>query len=181
MRLVFLYGPPGVGKLTVGSALAALTGCKLFHNHLTVNLVTSLFPPNSAAWNRLAAQIRRAVFTEAAQEGVDLILTRAPRIADQAEVARVRTMIEPVRAAGGAILFVQLVCDREELLRRVQRDERLTQRKLTDPRVLVELYDLTTVLPFEPQLRLDVTATPPAEAALQIAEHFQLGLDLLAR
>ncbi len=35
MQLVFLYGPPGVGKLTVGNALSALTGYKLFHNHLT--------------------------------------------------------------------------------------------------------------------------------------------------
>ncbi len=36
MRLVFIYGPPGVGKLTVARELAALTGFKLFHNHLTV-------------------------------------------------------------------------------------------------------------------------------------------------
>ena len=42
MRLVVLYGPPGVGKLTVGTELSELTGFKLFHNHLTVNLVTSV-------------------------------------------------------------------------------------------------------------------------------------------
>ena len=180
MRLVFLYGPPGVGKFTIGNALAAQTGFKLFHNHLTVNLVTSLFPPNSEAWNRLAAQIRRAAFTEAAQQGVDLILTRAPRLADQAEVERVRTMIEPVRAAGGSVLFVQLVCDRRELLIRVQREERLEQRKLTDPQVLIEMYDLTAMLPFEPQLYLDVTSIPPDEAAHQIAKHFQLRSDSVA-
>ncbi len=45
MRLVFIYGPPGVGKLTVATALATLTGYRLCHNHLTVNLVTALFPP----------------------------------------------------------------------------------------------------------------------------------------
>ena len=53
MRLVFIYGPPGVGKLTVATALATLTGYRLCHNHLTVNLVTALFPPNTAAWDRL--------------------------------------------------------------------------------------------------------------------------------
>ena len=44
MRLVVLYGPPGVGKLTVGGELATLTGFRLFHNHLTVNLATAIFP-----------------------------------------------------------------------------------------------------------------------------------------
>src|ERR1700687_711257 len=80
MRLVVLYGPPGVGKLTIGTELSELTGFKLFHNHLTVDLVTSVFPPGSEAWNRLARRIRLAVFAEAAHEGVDLILTRAARV-----------------------------------------------------------------------------------------------------
>ena len=42
MRLVFLYGPPAVGKLTVAKALARLTGYKVFHNHLTIDLVASI-------------------------------------------------------------------------------------------------------------------------------------------
>jgi len=35
MKLVFIYGPPAVGKLTVANALAKVTGFKVFHNHLT--------------------------------------------------------------------------------------------------------------------------------------------------
>jgi chloramphenicol 3-O-phosphotransferase len=174
MRLVVLYGPPGVGKLTVGTALSELTGFKLFHNHLTVNLVTSVFPPGSEAWNRLAARIRLDMFAEAAREGVDLVLTRAPRAADQAETDRVRAMIEPVCAAGGTVLFVQLKCDREELLVRVQTDARRAHNKLTDPEVLVNLFDLDATLPFDPHLRIDTTRMPPAEAAATIARHFSL-------
>lgn len=174
MQLVLIYGPPGVGKLTVGSALAALTGFRLFHNHLTVNLVTALFPPNTEAWNRLARQIRLATFTEAAREGVDLILTRAPRTAAPDEVERVRAMIAPVLAAGGEVLFVQLACDREELLRRVRREERRVQSKLTDPAILLKMYDLGAMLPFAPHLWLDITAMPPAEAAARIVAHFAL-------
>jgi hypothetical protein len=174
VRLVFIYGPPGVGKLTIGSTLSELTGFRLFHNHLTVDLVTSIFPAGTEAWNRLARRIRLDVFGEAASEGVDLILTRAPRAADEAEVERVRTMIEPIRAAGGAILFVQLTCDREELLQRVQSDARRAQRKLADPKILVDLYDLSATLPFEPHFRIDTTHLLPADAAAQIAEHYFL-------
>jgi broad-specificity NMP kinase len=43
MRLIFLYGLPGVGKLTVARELAEFTGFKVFHNHLTVDLVGSVF------------------------------------------------------------------------------------------------------------------------------------------
>jgi hypothetical protein len=69
MRLVFLYGPPGVGKLTVGRELAALTGFKLFHNHLGVNAVRAVFPPGTEPWNRLVGQLWIAVLVEPPARG----------------------------------------------------------------------------------------------------------------
>ena len=44
MNLVLLYGPPAVGKMTVGAQLSQLTGYPLFHNHLTVDLGLLFFP-----------------------------------------------------------------------------------------------------------------------------------------
>jgi hypothetical protein len=75
VRLVYLYGPPAVGKLTVARELAALTGFKLLHNHLTVNLVHALFPFGSPSFMRLVRQFRHEMVAEAAREGVDLIVT----------------------------------------------------------------------------------------------------------
>src|SRR5207249_6103945 len=43
MRLVFIYGPPASGKLTVATELAKLTGFKLFHNHVSIQFVQSIF------------------------------------------------------------------------------------------------------------------------------------------
>jgi tRNA uridine 5-carbamoylmethylation protein Kti12 len=43
MQLIFLHGLPGVGKLTVARELAKLTGFNVFHNHLAVDLVESIF------------------------------------------------------------------------------------------------------------------------------------------
>jgi hypothetical protein len=58
MRVFYLYGPPGVGKLTVGTSLAALTGFRLFHNHLTVNLATAVFPRETEPWRELIRHVR---------------------------------------------------------------------------------------------------------------------------
>ena len=75
VQLVFLYGPPAVGKYTIGVELAARTGFRLFHNHLTVNLVSAVFERESEVWLRLLRSVRRDVLTEAAQHGVSLIMT----------------------------------------------------------------------------------------------------------
>jgi hypothetical protein len=43
MDLVILFGPQAVGKMTVGEELQKLTGLKLFHNHMTIDLVLKFF------------------------------------------------------------------------------------------------------------------------------------------
>jgi hypothetical protein len=42
--LLFIVGPPAVGKMTVGYEVAARTGLKLFHNHHAIELVLNFFP-----------------------------------------------------------------------------------------------------------------------------------------
>jgi hypothetical protein len=78
MKLVFLHGAPAVGKLTVARELAVLTGFRLFHNHLTVDLVSSLFPFGSEPFVLLREQIWLAAFAEAARNNLSLIFTFNP-------------------------------------------------------------------------------------------------------
>jgi chloramphenicol 3-O-phosphotransferase len=175
MRLVFLYGPPGVGKLTVARALVALTGFRLFHNHLTVDLVGSVFPRHSPAFGPLVHRFRREMFAAAAREDVDLVFTYV--YAHPEDEPDVRDLLEPVLAGGGEVHFVQLTCTREALLERVASESRRAYRKLTDPAAvgaLLDRHDLTAAVPFAESLRLDTTATPPAEAARKIAARYAL-------
>jgi hypothetical protein len=43
MKLLFIYGHPAAGNPTIAREVAALTGGRLFHNHLTVNLTLSVY------------------------------------------------------------------------------------------------------------------------------------------
>ena len=43
MKFVIIVGPHAVGKMTVGQELEKITGLKLFHNHMTIELVSPFF------------------------------------------------------------------------------------------------------------------------------------------
>ncbi len=175
MRLVFIYGPPGVGKLTVARELAALTGFKLFHNHLTVDLVGAVFSRGTPSFGRLIHRFRRDMFAEAAQEGVDLIFTYV--YAHPADEPDVRGMIEPVLAVGGHVHFVQLTCAPDVLLQRVAAESRRAFRKLTDPenvRSLMDRHDLLSPVPFSESFCIDTTDLAPSAAAAQIAADYHV-------
>ncbi|MGE3908984.1 MAG: AAA family ATPase [Chloroflexota bacterium] len=176
MHLVFLYGPPGVGKLTVARQLATRTGFRLFHNHLSVNLVTSLFPRGHPSFSRLLRQIRHDLFAEAAREHVDVIFTnvyydRPPELA-----ARLR-MIQPILEHGGKVLFVRLVCDLDVWRQRIVEESRQHEHKLTDPDTAMSLFEKNNpfpVMPVRPQVTIDTTHLSPAAVADAIMSHYGL-------
>src|SRR5260370_40198109 len=74
MKLIFLYGLPGVGKLTVARELAKLTGSRIFHNHLVVDLVDSVFEFGSEPFVELREAIWLAVFLKAVATELDCLV-----------------------------------------------------------------------------------------------------------
>ena len=42
-KFVLIIGPKAVGKMTVGQELEKITGLKLLHNHMTLDLVSKFF------------------------------------------------------------------------------------------------------------------------------------------
>ena len=74
--LVFLLGPPAVGKMTVRHELAQRTGFRLFHNHQTIDLVLRFFDFGTPPFHRLVGEFRRRIFEEvAASDLAGLIFT----------------------------------------------------------------------------------------------------------
>src|SRR5260221_674129 len=75
MQLIFLYGPPAVGKLTIAKLLEQKIGYKLLHNHLIVNPIAEIFPFENQTNRLLVREFRLRIFEEAVKNNINLIAT----------------------------------------------------------------------------------------------------------
>lgn len=159
MELIVLYGPPGAGKLTVAQELSRKTGYKLFHNHLTVDLVTSLFDFESDQAFRLSTRFRLEMLEEAAKAQVPGVIHTLVYASGEDD-GFVQDIIDAVEPHGATVRFVLLRCETEELLKRVIDQSRSRYGKLRDPdqvRQLIDRYELSTPVPHRPGLVIDNT------------------------
>ncbi|HEX6412333.1 MAG TPA: AAA family ATPase [Burkholderiales bacterium] len=176
MKLVTLYGPPGVGKLTTASALAELTGFKLFHNHLTFDLVRSLFDFPSAPFGKLAERIRLSAFEAAAEAGLSGVIFTLVYAAPEDD-AFMQKMIDAVERRGGELLFVRLQCDAATHEERVRAPERERYGKIVGARSLREAmarWNLSSRIPMRESLEIDNSSLSAEAVARRIADHFRL-------
>lgn len=64
MKFVLIFGPQAVGKMTVGQELETIAGLKLFHNHVTIELVSNFFSYGSRLGKKLVNLFRQEIFKE---------------------------------------------------------------------------------------------------------------------
>jgi shikimate kinase len=176
MRLVFIYGPPASGKLTVATELAKLTGFKLFHNHISIQFVQSIFDFGTKTFWRLIGKYRLNMLETAAKEGIDTIFTFVYSKSDEDD-RFVKQVVQRVRSHGGQVHFVRLYCDREELARRVNASQRKRMGKVSTEETLSDLfrrYNLDSEIPFRKSLSIDTTSQSPKIVARLIARRCRL-------
>jgi hypothetical protein len=174
-QVIFLYGRPGVGKLTVGEMLSAETGYRLLHNHAVVDLVTSLFsfgsPPFVALRERIWIQAIDAALW-AKSSGV--IMTFAPEATVTDEfIPKLKSRVTEKK---GSIHFIELRCSDEALETRITADSRERYGKLRDVYKYRKLdaqgaFDRPKMP--EPDLIVDTTEQKPLEAARTIVKHLR--------
>jgi hypothetical protein len=180
---VLILGPQAVGKMTVGQALAARTGMRLFHNHMTIELVRQLGRPLNWA---LVKELRSCVFRHFAQlDEAGMVYTGiwAFDLPEDHEYYNSIFALWREERPDVQIYIVELYAEFEERLRRNNTENRLqhkpSKRDLewseTDLRTCHERYRLQS----EPgeitepnYLRIDNTNLPPDEVAARICEHF---------
>jgi len=176
IKLIFIYGMPGVGKLTTARALSTLTGLRLFHNHLSFNLVKAVFDFPAPPFARLVETIRLATFEAAAREGLPgLIFTCVYAAPD--DDAFIEKTIDVVERHGGEMAFARLYCDPTINYQRVIAEDRHALGKITTVESLRRWqtrWRLDAAIPFRESLEIDNSTLDPEASARRIASHYSL-------
>lgn len=173
MKLLCIYGPPASGKLTVAKELSAVTGIKVFHNHLALDFAAGVFDWGTPAFWSVVESSIMLVLETAAKTDIDLIFTFVYSPEDDAYLERI---IRTVEGHGGEVCFVRLSCTPEVLEERVQSPDRKQFNKISSVEILRDFMsrrDIFASVPYE-DLHIDTCQTVPSEAAKIIAANFGL-------
>jgi len=129
MKLVVIFGPQAVGKMTVGHELEKITGLRLFHNHMPIELVTPFFSYSTPIGKRLVKLIREEIFKEmAASDQEGLIFTYLWYFDRTDDADYLENMTKIFRDKGGEIFFVELEAGLEERIARNTTPHRLEHK-----------------------------------------------------
>lgn len=175
MNLVFLHGGVASGKLTTARALEREVGYPVFHNHLVVDTLGTVFPFGSPAFVELREQFWLSVFGSAAGEDRSLVFTFAPE--PTVRPGFCDRVVSRVRAHGGEVLFVRLTVGEQEQERRLVEPGRREFHKLADVDTLRRLRQESGAAQVEQppvDLDIDTGSSDPARSARAIVERFGL-------
>jgi hypothetical protein len=184
--LLFVVGPPAVGKMSVGQAIAERTGLRLFHNHISVELALRYFDHGTPAFRRIDCAIRQLVTEEvAASDLPGLVFTYVWAFDLPEDQEHVDGHARPFRERGARVLFVELEATQAERLNRAAGASRLAEkpsrRDLAAARRDMLEWDARHQLnsggKFDDRpdyLCIDNTLLPPGEVAERVIEHFAL-------
>lgn len=186
MKLVIITGPHAVGKMTVGQALAAQTGLKLFHNHMSIEGICDIFERMPQQRWYLTNLIRDEVFKAFApsdEYGMIFTFMWAYDFQDDWDyLAHVEEIFAPYHTQ---VYYVELEADHDVRIERNKTENRLlnkpSKRNIARSEALFlsleSKYRLNS-RPGEVQktnyLRINNTNLSPDEAAGIIKAHFAL-------
>ncbi|MCO8274827.1 AAA family ATPase [Actinoplanes sp. TRM 88003] len=184
--LLFVIGPPAVGKMTVGHAIAARTGYRVFHNHMAIDPVLRFFEFGTPPFHRLVQGFRTAVFEEVSGSDLPgLVFTFVWAFDHPGDAQTVAGYAEPFHRRGAAVRYLELEATQTARLARNSGPDRLAEkpskRDLDRSRELLlqddATYRMNSTTEFDGRddhLRVDNTTLTPDEVADLTIRHFGL-------
>lgn len=186
MKLVIIFGPHAVGKMTVGQRLADITELKLFHNHMTIEPITDLFHGYPEQFSRLRDLFREEIFKSFLNtDQYGMIFTYMWAFDAQEDWDYINGLEQLFLSHGAEVYYAELEADYDTRIQRNKTENRLLnkpskrdiQRSEEIFRDLEQKYRLNSLpgeIKKENYLRINNTRIPPEETAQMIKEAFGL-------
>lgn len=186
MKLIIIFGPHAVGKMTVGQELSKITDLKLFHNHMTIDLVSDMFENLPKERNRLINLFRKEIFEAFSNSNeYGMIFTYMWAFDRQEDWDYINYVEELFASKGADIYFIELEADFDLRIERNKTENRLlnkpTKRNLEKSEALFRNLETKYRLnSYEGEIRkanyikINNTDLLPEQAALFIKNKFSL-------
>jgi len=183
MKLVVILGAGAVGKMTVGQELAKITGLRLYHNHMSIEIVLEVF---GTVVSGLPHRLRKLFFEEFVKTDLEgLIFTYLLAFDSDVDLAALDSLVDIFRREDAEICYVELVAPQEVRLQRNATENRLHHKaskrdveasnirlKNEDANYRTASNDGETV--FDNYIKIDNTYLKPPDVAKIIKERFSL-------
>ena len=181
MRLLMLFGPQAVGKMTVGQELEKITPLRLFHNHMTIEPVLRIFGEFRSS---AILKMRELIFEEFLQtDHYGLIFTFQWCFDVEDDWKYAQHVAGMFRASGAEVDWVELTAPLDVRFERNGTENRLKEKPSKRNLEMSEFFlrhaeekyrdtSLPGEITFPNYLRIDNSDRSAAEVAKMIAEHF---------
>ena len=172
--------------MTVGQELSKLTDYKLFHNHMSLELVNQFFDFGTANFKNLDKKIRFNIFNEVANSELPgLIFTIVMAFDKKEDEEYLDQIIKVFQKRKLKFCLIELVCDLEERLKRNRHENRLKHKpskrdvEASEKRLLFhdKKYKMNSVegdYIGKPIFKIENTNLSAKQTAVLIVEHFEL-------
>ncbi|GKV68646.1 hypothetical protein NCCP2716_11440 [Sporosarcina sp. NCCP-2716] len=185
MKFILIFGPQAVGKMTVGQELAKKTNLKLFHNHMTIELLEPIFGFSPSLW-KLSTLFRKEIFKTAAASNIyGLIFTYVWAFDQQEDWDFVNEICDIFESQKASLYFVELEAGTDTRLERNKSYNRLehkpskrnvewSEKELQASMAQYRLNSHENEIEKENYLRIDNTDTSAEQVAAFIKDNFRL-------
>lgn len=177
MKLVFIYGPPAIGKLTIAKELSKITGFKIFHNHIVNEALDDILENKNSEYFRLSGNLKVKIIESAAKQKLKGLIFTMMHVRNKRQHIFPNRIKRVVEKNKGKVYFVRIDCDDKEIFKRVRKSSRKEFGKFSsekDVKKFMKKYDIHTPLNFKNQLKIDNTKLSVKNVARQIKEYYKL-------
>lgn len=176
MKLIFIYGAPASGKLTIAKALSEKIGYKLFHNHLTVDPVKEIFEFGTQEFWDLVHKLRLDIFEAAVKQNIPGMIFTYVYEKDSSDDKFIKQVLKIISSNGGECIFIHISCSKETLLERVTNKSREKYEKVKTKEGLLEMLnraDFISPIPFVKNNQINNTNLTIEETVKQVMKFIE--------